>query len=429
MAAPSITLNCNRWAHQLYGATERYVLLHSGRAAGKDYEVGIWVCWRMLQPKPIKVMCVRQFQSSIDNSIKSLFETVIREQGLEDMFKITRDEIKSLNGSVMHFKGAERNLESIKGWQDYSILIINEAQSISSASWEIIKPTMRREDSQIVVIMNPRYPSDAIARELLGPDLNGFDRPDVRIISLSYEDNEYLSETIKYEIEVAKKGDPVLFSHIWGGGYDLGSLRNPFDRQTIIRSRRDIPAERKGRPYITAIDIATTENLESDYTVAIKADEYGTLLDFVRFQKRDYHVAVNQLRSFLGDTTVLIDATGVGQTIADMIGDYHHTVIPMTWSLTLKRSMIGSLAGVLSAGDLSIPTDERWDWLQEELLHYEQKETSTGEPTTKYGAAANFHDDGVSALMMYAHHIRLPKDDGEVIYGSRPNNQGHWRRF
>ena len=423
MPAPSVSINCNPWARELYGATERYIVLSSGRSAGKDYETGIWLCWRMLQKIPIKAMCCRQYQSSIAKSIKALFEQVIEDQGLSDFFTIQRFEIKSVNGSVIHFEGADRNPQSIKGWQGYDICIINEAQSISSEVWEIIKPTIRKEGSQIVVILNPRYPTDAVAAELLGPNLEGFDRTDVRLIRLSYEDNIYLSETTKQEIEVARQGDPVLFSHIWGGGYDLGTLANPFSRQSILAARRDPRPAEKGKAAITAVDVALTESQTADYTVAIKADMFGNLLDFQRIQQSDYKVQVSQLQAFVGDTIVMIDSTGVGRTIAQMLSDYHNKVMPVQWSLSVKREMIGALSGYLDANQLAIPTSANWDWLQEELLHYERKETATGEPTTKYGAAEGFHDDGVSALMMYAHYMTRPKfDTGVIDFG----NQRHW---
>ena len=191
----------NPWAKELFEAKERYVVLHSGRNAGKDYAICQMVVKRMLGAKAIRVMFCRQFQSSIAQSIKALLEQVIADMDLEDYFKIGRNEIRSKNGSVAHFKGADRNPQNIKGWQGYDILVLNECQTISSEVWEIIKPTMRESGSQIYCILNPRYPTDAIAAELLGPDLRGFDDPDVRIIGLSYEDNKFLSDVALLVVE------------------------------------------------------------------------------------------------------------------------------------------------------------------------------------------------------------------------------------
>ena len=413
MPAPAeITWKCNPWARQLYEATERYIVLHSGRAAGKDYAVCQWVVYRMVQEVPVKVMFIRQFMSSIAQSIKALFEAVIHDMGVSDFFSIGRHEIQSFNGSLAHFRGADRDEQGIKGWDGYDILVANECQTISSAVWEVIKPTIRKEGSQIVCILNPRYPSDAIASELLGPDLKGFNREDVRIISLSYDDNRYLSDTVRAEIAQAKRGDPILFAHIWGGGYDIGSLANPFSRQAILKSRRIVTT---GKPVFTAIDIALTESLTADYTVAIKGDKNGNLVGFQRFQEADYDIQVRRLMEYAKGTRVLVDATGVGHTVAQMMRKAYQRVTPIKWSLPLKREMIGSLAGLLDDSRIAIPAAPEWDWLQEELLHYERKETAAGVPTQQYGAAEGFHDDGVSALIMYAHRLIRPVFDAGVI--------------
>ena len=401
-------IKCNPWARELEDANERYVVLHSGRNAGKDYAICQVVAKRMLGARAIRVMFCRQFQSSIAQSIKALLEQVISDMDLDEYFKIGRNEIRSKNGSVAHFKGADRNPQNIKGWQGYDILVLNECQTISSEVWEIIKPTMRENNSQIYCILNPRYPTDAIASELLGPNLKGFDDPDVRIIGLSYEDNKFLSDVAKLEIAKAKKGDPVLFEHIWGGGYDIGALANPFSRKGILDARRDV---KPGVPYWTSVDLAVTENKGSDFTVAIKSDKNGNLIDFVQDKFDNYDVQIGRIMSFAGNTRMLVDATGVGKTVAKMIRDNHSRVNLINWTSTEKLRMIGSLSGVLDAGMLSIPTDKRWDWLQEELLHYERKSTSTGQPTRQYAAAENFHDDGVASLMMLSQQLIKPRPD------------------
>ena len=401
----NIEVHCNPWAQQLYDAHERYIVLHSGRNAGKDYAICQLVVYKMLQPEPFKVMFARQFQSSIAHSIKALLESVIEDMGVSDFFKIGRNEIVSVNGSLAHFKGADRHPQDIKGWEGYDMLVLNECQTINGEVWEIVKPTMRKPGSQIVCILNPRYPTDAIASELLGPDLKGFGRSDVRIIGLSYKDNRYLSDVAQQEIQIAEKGDPVLFSHIWGGGYDLGALANPFSRQAILDARRDV---KHGPAYYTSIDLALTEGQTSDNTVAIKTDKSGNIIEHVKFQWADYDTQVARLLSFAGKTHIMVDATGVGHTVAQMMRNANQRVTPMKWSQNLKGEMVGALAGLLDAHRITIPTDKEYDWLQEELLHYERKETSAGVPTRQFGAAENFHDDGVSALMMLAHRLVHP---------------------
>ena len=411
----NIDIQCNPWMREVWNFIERYLILVSGRDAGKDWGVAQKIIIEMLLDV-IKVMFARQFQNSISYSIKALVEEVIDSMGLNHLFNIGDQKITSVNGSEAHFRGVDRNIQSIKGWQGYKYLVLNEAQSISKASWNIITPTMRKQGSQIIVIMNPQSPLDATAVNFLGPDLVGFDDPDVKILHLSWEQNMFLSDTSRKEIERMREADPILFAHIYGGQYDIGTLNNPFDRDSIKNSR-GLQLSRTGDPAYCFVDIAVTENNTSDNTVAMLCDKFGNVLKHIKFKKEDYAVAVAQIVAFAGNTRIYVDGTGTGKTIADMIKDNHKNTIKIIINNTLKREMIGALSGCLDAGKISIPLGEDWDWVQEELLHFERKTNKlTGELKNEYGAAESYHDDGVTCLMFYANLLWKKKFDAGAYF-------------
>ena len=405
--APTI----NPWARVLWedwqkpvGERPMYTLMRSGRGCGKDWESGQLVV-TMMAIMPLKIMCVRYTQQSIDASIKSLMEDVIAHLGLSDEFHITQREIRhKVTGSVMHFRGTYDNVESIKGWQGYDVAIVNEAQEITEAAWQILDPTFRKEGCRIYLIMNPRYPTDPIAKEFLGPTFE-MQRPDTRYISLQLEDNRFISADMLHKREQFRRTHSELeFEHIWGGSYDMGALHCPFDLDAIA----DISYRLPGSPVYTAIDIAVTESKGADWTVAVRGDAKGTLIDYDRFQMADYRVQVSRLAAYAGDTLCFIDETGVGHTITQMLQEAGVAVVPLSWTSPLKRQMIGSLAGALDRREFGLSKGVDWSWFLAELSHYEQKQTIKGEPTIKYGAAPGYHDDGVSAALMYAHQVWSP---------------------
>ena len=162
------------------------------------------------------------------------------------------------------------------------------------------------------------------------------------------------------------------------------------------------------KPSYTAIDVAVTEGRDSDWTFAIRGTGQGEILDYDRFRLSDYMMQVGRLAGYAQGTTCLIDSTGVGKTIADMLEDEGLAVERVNWTGPLKREMIGRLAGAIDREALIFAEESDWQILWEELTHYERKFKINGEPTDQYGSAPGFTDDGVSALLMYSHKVFNP---------------------
>ena len=391
-------ININQWSEQLFDwdALPHFIVIHGSRASGKDYGVAIPVLLRMLRVR-MKVMTVRQYQNSIADSIKSLFEDVIFELGLEDYFIISKMQIMArTTGSVIHFKGAERNMGSIRGWQGYDVCIINEASDISQAAFDLLKPTIRKQNSKIFIILNPKSPQDAIAKEFLGPDLKGFERSDALLIRVNYESNKFLSQTLLDHIEVEKQGDPLVFAHVYGGGYDLGSLANPFPYQHILAMTRD-DDEGIGDEAWCSVDLAFTENATSDWTVCVAGDSNGNLTRIERFQTADIDVQIGRIKGFAGDLRTAIDSTAGGVVLARSLRNEGVKVTEVVWTTKLKSEMIRATSQMLSNKErrLTVPKDPGFRVAVDEMLHYEK----TG--ANKFEAASGYNDDCVSAIMQY----------------------------
>ena len=133
---------------------KRYKVAYGGRGSGKSWTVARCLILLAIQSK-IRVLCTRQLQTSIANSVHKLLSDSIQLLGLSEFFDITRDAIRCNNGSEFFFKGIQNNINEIKSIEGIDYCWVEEAQSVSNDSWEVLIPTIRKENSE----KSPRYDS------------------------------------------------------------------------------------------------------------------------------------------------------------------------------------------------------------------------------------------------------------------------------
>ena len=185
-------------------------ILYGGRASSKSWDAaGNAVALAYLCP--LKFLCVRQFQNNINESVYSLLKSQIKRFGLQDDFKITNNRIYCIpTGSEFVFYGLWRNIEEIKSFEGADILWIEEAHSLTREQWQVLEPTIRKEHSQIWIIFNPRFSHDFVYENfILNPP------PNTVIRKINYDENPFLSETIKEIIKAAI--DKPWFDHVYLG--------------------------------------------------------------------------------------------------------------------------------------------------------------------------------------------------------------------
>ena len=111
---------------------------------------------------PIRVLCAREFQNSISESVKKSLEAAIKVLGLGG-YTITNDAITHINGTSFIFKGLHIDAETtVKGLEGIDVCFIDEAQFISKHSLDILLPTIRKEGSTIIFALNPLTPADGV---------------------------------------------------------------------------------------------------------------------------------------------------------------------------------------------------------------------------------------------------------------------------
>lgn len=189
----------------------RYKVAYGGRGSGKSWTVARCLILLALKSK-IRVLCTRQLQTSIRDSVHKLLSDSINLLKLDQFFDITRDSIRCHNGSEFIFKGIQNNVNEIKSIEGIDYCWVEEAQSVSEESWSILIPTIRKEDSEIWVTFNPDRDEDATYQRFIkNPP------PDSIVQLVNYYDNAWFPLVLRKEMEYDKEVDFGKYEHVWLG--------------------------------------------------------------------------------------------------------------------------------------------------------------------------------------------------------------------
>jgi phage terminase large subunit len=144
----------------------RYKILYGGRGSAKSWSVARALIAIAVQ-KPTRILCARELQNSISDSVIALLSDQIKAMGLESFFDVQRTAIYGLNGSEFSFVGLKHNVTSIKSFEGVDICWCEEGQAISKVSWETLIPTIRKPNSEIWVTFNPDLDTDETYKRLV----------------------------------------------------------------------------------------------------------------------------------------------------------------------------------------------------------------------------------------------------------------------
>jgi phage terminase large subunit len=190
---------------------KRYKTLYGGRAGCKSWGVARALLIES-RAKPLLNLCTREIQKSIGDSVHKLLCDQISNLGFRDFYRITNNSIRGANGSEFIFAGLKSNINSLKSYEGVDRVWVEEAANVSRQSWEVLKPTIRKAGSEIWTTFNPELESDYTYRTMvLNPP------PDSVVVKIGYEDNPWLSEETRRDIEHLKATDPDAYEHVYGG--------------------------------------------------------------------------------------------------------------------------------------------------------------------------------------------------------------------
>ena len=190
----------------------RYKVCYGGRGGGRS-----WAYARNLlidaYQTPLRILCTREIQRSIKDSVHQLLSDQIMEMGLQAHYTVKNDEIVGDNGSKFIFAGLrQQEILNLKSMESLDRVWCEEAQSISEKSWQILIPTVRKPGSEIWITFNPGMVTDSTWRRFVeNPP------PDSVLIQASYKDNPWFPAELEAERLHCKEFDPDNYDNIWEG--------------------------------------------------------------------------------------------------------------------------------------------------------------------------------------------------------------------
>lgn len=197
----------------LWGAA-RYKGAYGGRGSGKSHFFATYCVIQLLKGR--NVLCVREIQSSIADSVKRLMEQKIEEMGVSVAFKILEKEIRCItSGAIAIFKGMQSyNAATVKSLEGFDVAWWEEAQVASHRSLEMLTPTIRRPGSELLFSWNPENPDDPVDVLLRKHMPEG-----AIVLEANWDSNPWFPDELRQDMERDKKRDPDKWSHVWQGEY------------------------------------------------------------------------------------------------------------------------------------------------------------------------------------------------------------------
>lgn len=189
----------------------RYKIYYGGRGAGKSHSVAKALLI-LAAKSPIRVLCAREYQTSIKDSVHKLLCDQIELMGMYSIYEITQNSIKGTNGSEFAFIGLKNNVANVKSYEGIDIAWVEEAQTVSRLSWNTLIPTIRKEQSEIWVTFNPELETDeTYQRFVVKPPDNAL------VQKINWSDNPWFPETLALEKDALKSRDPSSYQTVWEG--------------------------------------------------------------------------------------------------------------------------------------------------------------------------------------------------------------------
>jgi phage terminase large subunit len=271
-------------------APARYKGAWGGRGSGKSHFFAELLVEECLAQPGTRAICIREVQRTLKESSKRLIEDKIREFGVAEGhgFRILNELIETPGGGVISFSGMQdHTAESIKSLEGYRIAWVEEAQSLSARSLQLLRPTIRMDGSELWFSWNPRRKVDAVDAMLRGAELP----TGAVVVRANWSDNPRFPAVLEQERQDCLRTTPEQYDHIWQGGYAT-VLEGAYYAASLAAARAD---RRIGR--VAADPLLTLRAFVDIGGTGARADAFVIWIgQFVGKEIRvlDYYEAVGQ---------------------------------------------------------------------------------------------------------------------------------------
>jgi len=189
----------------------RYKVLYGGRGGAKSWGIARALLIKGAKTQ-MRVLCAREFMTSMRDSVHKLLSDQIQALGLLGFYEITQASIRGANGTEFAFAGLKNNIANIKSYEGVDVCWVEEAQTVSRLSWNVLIPTIRKEKSEIWVSFNPELETDETYQRFVV-----YPPADCISIKINWSDNPWFPETLRLEKDGLKDRDLEAYNQVWEG--------------------------------------------------------------------------------------------------------------------------------------------------------------------------------------------------------------------
>lgn len=277
---------------------KRYKGAYGGRGGAKSHFFAEQIVCQALAGK--RIVCLREVQISIKESVKQLIVDKIIALGLDSQFTILESEIRGPNDSLIIFKGLQSfNAANIKSLEGFDIAWVEEAQTLSQHSLDLLRPTIRKRGSELWFSWNPRYKTDAIDKFFRKSK-----RDDAICIMVNWYDNPWFKDTPLYKDMLADfESDEDKAEHIWNGAY--GSSQGAILAKWVGQAERDgrihdgVEYDPKGSKIVISSDLGFRDTAAWWFWQAVPGG--FNLVDYTQGNNMDADDWIPELKNKLTD--------------------------------------------------------------------------------------------------------------------------------
>ena len=295
--------------------------MYGGRGGSKSWNIARALLLKGCEQK-IRVLCAREYQTSIKDSVHKLLCDQIFALELEAHYEITERSLRGTNGTEFIFVGVKNNTNNVKSIEGIDICWVEEAQSVTPNSWNVLVPTIRKADSEIWISFNPELPTDETwKRFVINPPENAV------VQKINWSDNPYFPEVLDLERRALQGRDTEAYNNVWEG----------IPRQTVngaIFAKEVTMAELEGRicnvPYDASKPVHAIFDLGwADQTAVWLLQFVGQETRLIRYfedsqQTISHYMAKLQSFGYMYDTIWLphdakAKSLGTGKSIEEIV--------------------------------------------------------------------------------------------------------------
>jgi len=224
----------------------RYKVIYGGRGSGKSWSMARALLMRGARQQR-RILCAREFQNSLADSVHRLLADQVEELGLSDLYTVGKSSIVGKNGTEFLFAGLRHNVSKIKSFEGVDIVWVEEAQTVSKKSFDVLIPTIRRPGSEIWVTFNPDLEEDDVWQRFIKSPM-----PGSIVQQLSWRENPWFPHVLCLEKDHLRARDLDAYQNVWEGQCRLQVPNALWKKEIFGANREPAPETEQQRKALMA---------------------------------------------------------------------------------------------------------------------------------------------------------------------------------